>query len=399
MSKLNKWEIIEDVVLSEETHVLEPYDNWNENFVFWIGQYLYVKCNEQSKRFVKDDEIAKVNDIQKKISNTTNIEKMADLVNELAIYKFKGIKQYFNNLYPIYYFMLQKKAFSIKNITSKLLVSYFTTTKDKPLYADEEIRKITLSRNCKEIYELSYASKINRLTIIMNFIKHIEESNVDKTSENEVFLFNIKRQDIAKNIKKEKRVLSVLTPKEGFQKFFDAIEKVKYTDEIRERNVLMLKILMYLGLRVSELIYLKKDDITIENNKVKFNIIGKGNKQRLLYVTHSHIESHMKKYEKIRKESPEGYYFTTVKGTQINDRYINTIVKNTLMMAGLEVTKKSSVHMLRHSVASYLKHTLKLDNASISKWLGHEDIKTTMIYLHYTEQEIMDMSESFKKIS
>jgi oxygen-independent coproporphyrinogen-3 oxidase len=60
--------------------------------------------------------------------------------------------------------------------------------------------------------------------------------------------------------------------------------------------------------------------------------------------------------------------------------------------------KDSSVHMLRHSVASYLKHTLKMDNASISKWLGHEDIRTTMIYLHYTEQEIIDMAKSFKKI-
>jgi len=39
-----------------------------------------------------------------------------------------------------------------------------------------------------------------------------------------------------------------------------------------------------------------------------------------------------------------------------------------------------------------------MDNASISKWLGHEDIRTTMIYLHYTEQEIIDMSKKFKKI-
>ena len=143
---------------------------------------------------------------------------------------------------------------------------------------------------------------------------------------------------------------------------------------------------------------LKKDDITIDKNIVKFNIIGKGNKQRLLYITYSHIKKHMIKYEKIRTESPDGFYFTTNKGKQVNDRYINTIVHNTLVAAQIEVTKKSSVHMLRHSVASYLKHTLKMDNASISKWLGHEDIRTTMIYLHYTEQEIIDMAKSFKKI-
>ena len=296
--------------------------------------------------------------------------------------------------------MLERKAYSIKNITTTLLVNYFTYTEEKKrkdLLADK-IRKITVPKNIKNIWELSYASKVNRLTILLNFIKFIERSNIDKDSKDEVFLFDIERDIVSKSIQKEKRVLSVLTPKDGFQKFFNAIELVPYKDEVRERNILMLKLLMYLGIRVSELVYLKKDDITIDKNIVKFNIIGKGNKQRLLYVTYSHIKKHIIKYEKIRTESPDGFYFTTNKGKQVNDRYINTIVHNTLVAAQIEVTKKSSVHMLRHSVASYLKHTLKMDNASISKWLGHEDIRTTMIYLHYTEQEIIDMAKSFKKI-
>ena len=54
---------------------------------------------------------------------------------------------------------------------------------------------------------------------------------------------------------------------------------------------------MYLGLRVSELVYLKKDDITIDKNIVKFNIIGKGNKKRLLYVTYSHIKKPHRGYD------------------------------------------------------------------------------------------------------
>lgn len=98
---------------------------------------------------------------------------------------------------------------------------------------------------------------MNRLTVLLNFIKFIENSNIDKESENEVFLFDIERSKISK-VFKRKRVLSVLTPKDGFQKFFNAIELVQYKDEVRERNILMLKLLMYLGIRVSELVYLKK---------------------------------------------------------------------------------------------------------------------------------------------
>ena len=148
----------------------------------------------------------------------------------------------------------------------------------------------------------------------------------------------------------------------------------------------------------SELIYLKNDDITIENDNVKFNIIGKGNKQRILYVKYSHIKADMDRYEKIRVNSDENFYFTTPKGKQVNDRYINTLISNTLKLSGIEVSKMSSPHMIRHSLASYLKHTLKMDNVSISKWLGHEDLKTTMIYLHFTEQEIIEMADNIKKL-
>lgn len=400
MAKKNQYELIENSVIDDGAFLLEPYDDWKENIAFCIAQYLSQKCDEQSRRFVTEDNIPKITSIKEAILNSKDIDAIGKYVNELAVLKFKAIKQYYNNIYPFYHYMLERKAYSIKNITTTLLANYFSNTEEKQKkdLAAGKIIKVDIPKNIKNIWELSYASKVNRLTVLLNFIKFIENSNIDKESENEVFLFDIERSKISKSIQKEKRVLSVLTPKDGFQKFFNAIELVQYKDEVRERNILMLKLLMYLGIRVSELVYLKKDDITIDKNIVKFNIIGKGNKQRLLYVTYSHIKKHMIKYEKIRTESPDGFYFTTNKGKQVNDRYINTIVHNTLVAAQIEVTKKSSVHMLRHSVASYLKHTLKMDNASISKWLGHEDIRTTMIYLHYTEQEIIDMAKSFKKI-
>lgn len=412
MAKKNQWDLASENENTSETNYLEPYDKWEENFIFWLTSYLYTKCEEQSKRFVTDSSLIEVLKIQNKIKESKDIEEISDYVNELSKHKFKSIKAYYNNVAPLFYYMIEREAYSIKNITTKLLVDYFSVTKEKEELQKKKAKsknylaikeKLDRQKPIKKIYELSNASKMNRLTIFINFIKYIEDNNADNNSDNEDtrelgFLFDISRNAILKQIKKEKRILTVLTPTEGFQKFFNAIEQVVYQENVRERNILMIKILMYLGIRVSELIYLKKEDISIEKDIVKFNIIGKGNKQRILYVTHSHIKKHMQKYEKIRVESPDNFYFTTSSGKQINDRYISTIISNTLKITGIEVDKKSSPHMLRHSVATYLKHNLKMDNVSISKWLGHEDIRTTMIYLHYTEQEIIDMAKNFKKI-
>ncbi len=397
MARKNMWELDDNFISSSNSFALEPFNTWSENFVFWLSRYLFVKCEEQSKRFVSEKNLPKILYIQNCILECKDIENIGDLVNELARLKFKSIKTYYNNIYPIFYFLLERNAYSIKNITTNLLSNYFSFTKEKEEQLKDKIKYTENTRNTKKIYELSYASKMNRLTILINFIKYIEDSNFD--SENELgYIFDIKRKEILKQIKKEKRILSVLTPSEGFQKFFSAIDNVPYKDSLRDRNILMLKLLMYLGIRVSELIYLKNDDITIENDNVKFNIIGKGNKQRILYVKYSHIKTDMDRYEKIRVNSEENFYFTTPKGKQVNDRYINTLISHTLKLSGIEVSKKSSPHMIRHSLASYLKHTLKMDNVSISKWLGHEDIKTTMIYLHFTEQEIIDMADNIKKL-
>lgn len=397
MAKRSEWEIIGDFVTTTDIYKLEPFKNWESNFMFWLSHYIKSKCELQSKRFVSENDLSKVLTVEEEIGKTKNIEKMSDLVNQLSIYKFKSIKTYFNNIYPLFYFLKERDAYSIKNITTNLLIAYFSMTKEKEDTLKGKIKEISIKKNVKKIYELSYDSKINRLTIMLNFIKFIEDSNIDNDSDG-AFLFNLNRKDITRQIKKEKRVLSVLTPKGSFQEFFNAIDKVPFKENVKVRNVLMLKILMYLGLRVSELVYLKIDDVTIDKDKIKFNIIGKGNKQRILYILYENIKKDLHAYERIRKCSLDNYFFTTNKGTRVDERYINTIINETLKFAQIEVTKMSSPHMIRHSTASYLKHTLNMEVASIAKWLGHEDIRTTMRYLHYTEQEIIDMANKFERI-
>ena len=94
MAKKNQYELIENSVIDDGAFLLEPYDDWKENIAFWIAQYLSQKCDEQSRRFVTEDNIPKIISIKEAILNSKDIEAIGKYVNELAVLKFKAIKQY-----------------------------------------------------------------------------------------------------------------------------------------------------------------------------------------------------------------------------------------------------------------------------------------------------------------
>ena len=101
MVKKNQYELIDDSIIADGVFKLEPYDDWKENIAFWIAQYLSQKCDEQSRRFVTEDNIPKIISIKEAILNSKDIEAIGKYVNELGVLKFKAIKQYYNNIYPM----------------------------------------------------------------------------------------------------------------------------------------------------------------------------------------------------------------------------------------------------------------------------------------------------------
>ena len=148
-----------------------------------------------------------------------------------------------------------------------------------------------------------------------------------------------------------------------------------------QRNKAIIELLFSCGLRVSELVNLKFNDI-FERDKF-LRIIGKGDKERLVPISESALhEIKLWLYDRnLMKIKPgeQEYVFLNRRGAHLTRTMILIMIKRTAEEAG--ITKTVSPHTLRHSFATEL---LKggADLRAIQEMLGHENIKTTQIYTH-----------------
>jgi len=161
------------------------------------------------------------------------------------------------------------------------------------------------------------------------------------------------------------------------------------------RNRAMLEILYSSGLRVSELINIKLNQVYFDIGFLR--VIGKGNKERLVPVGKSALK-YLKIYiEEIRchiKVVPgfENFVFLNRRGKQLTRVMIFTIIKNLVSSAGIE--KRVSPHTFRHSFATHLVEG-GADLRAVQEMLGHESITTTEIYTHLDREYLKQIIKDF----
>ena len=148
-----------------------------------------------------------------------------------------------------------------------------------------------------------------------------------------------------------------------------------------QRNRAIIEVLFSCGLRVSELVNLKFNDV-FEHEKF-LRIVGKGDKERLVPISDTALhEIRLWLYDRNLmnvKPGEQDYVFLNRRGAHLTRTMILIMIKRTADDAG--ITKTVSPHTLRHSFATEL---LKggADLRAIQEMLGHENIKTTQIYTH-----------------
>lgn len=177
----------------------------------------------------------------------------------------------------------------------------------------------------------------------------------------------------------------------------DEINKLldfKAENALEYRNKAMLELMYASGLRVSELVNLNVLDINLTDSYVK--VFGKGKKERIVPfgdITSKVLDEYINIY---RNSLLKGYLtdklFISSYGKGITRQGFFKMLKDIAKKQG--ITKNFSPHTLRHSFATHLLHH-GADLRSIGELLGHENIKTTQIYTHLSNNKIKNDYDEF----
>ena len=173
------------------------------------------------------------------------------------------------------------------------------------------------------------------------------------------------------------------------------LEAIPLGEPEGHRNRAMLEVLYSSGLRVSELVELKKSQVFTEVGFLK--VVGKGNKERLVPIGKAALH-HLKLYEEhVRSQQTpargqEEYVFLNRRGQKLTRVMVFLIIKKTAAQIGIQ--KNISPHTFRHSFATHLIEG-GADLRAVQEMLGHESITTTEIYTHLDRDYLKQVLHNF----
>ncbi|HMS34144.1 MAG TPA: tyrosine-type recombinase/integrase [Ignavibacteria bacterium] len=196
-----------------------------------------------------------------------------------------------------------------------------------------------------------------------------------------------KKKYIAKNYssslifpKLVKKLPSFLSEKE--------LEKLlgeKYISEVSILDKAIIELFYSTGIRLSELINLRLDNVNFHNRTIK--VFGKGSKERIVPFG-KEAEKAVRNYLSIRDIcdlNKSEFLFISAAGKKLYPMKVNRLIRKNLSL--VTDIKKKSPHILRHSFATHL-----LDNGAdiraVKELLGHESLSTTQVYTHITPERL-----------
>ena len=340
---------------------------FEKTLLFWIERFIRNKLTTLSNRQVNDKQkLAAI--IQSLVKGTKSIDELSIIVKEARNIGLAGINTYFNPLFKLYNFILNLGLASMKEIDEELLSDFLAS----------------------ETSALSDASKKNHRIALLALFSYIDKQNENEDGTS--YLFKIELKNWGGLSGKSGTKLPSFMNKVEIDKFLNAIDTFEFTENIAYRNRLILKIIIYTGVRVSEILNLKMKDIFKEENVYLLQIKGKGNKPRVVMIKSSIIENDLKHLLDIRVCNSD-LLVCNQKGERLTQAYVSRIVENILISAGIR-KEKNGAHMLRHSFATllYAKHH---DLILVQEALGHADINTSRIYTHFDKDRLYKTTEIF----
>ena len=156
----------------------------------------------------------------------------------------------------------------------------------------------------------------------------------------------------------------------------------------KERDYCIITLMLNCGMRLSELVGIKKSSIHWDEGSLM--LLGKGNKERLVYLNDSCLEA-VRAYMAVREESgvekDREYLFLSRNKKPLTPRRVEQIVESALKKAGLD-GKGYSPHKLRHTAATLMYQYGGVDIRVLKEVLGHANLATTEIYTHVSNEQV-----------
>lgn len=265
---------------------------------------------------------------------------------------------------------------------------FLTYLRDNDIRSFSRVKKDDIADYITQLREgeisgkpLSNASFARNLSALKSFWKYLNLS--EGVENNPVRLFHSGNQ--------RRKLPKYLT----FDQMETLLNSFDLNDPVAVRNRCMIEVIYACGLRVSECAGLKMDNINLKERYL--TVLGKESKERMIpfYPRCAQlIEYYLKQARSVFMDGKEehGILFVNQKGRPITSRSIQNICEKAGIDAGLDIHVHP--HMIRHSFATHL-----LDNGAdlrvVQELLGHENMSTTQIYTHVTQdrlQKVVDQA-------
>ena len=269
-----------------------------------------------------------------------------------------------------------------KNYSEYTIKNYYLDINDYILYCN---------KNKIDIYNIDYKRVKSYLSDMFNSKYNASTISRHISSLRSFYSYLYSNKLVDKNIfksislpKKEKRIPKYMT-NEDISIIFDIPD---INIPIGQRDRLILELLYGTGIRVSELCNIKLNDINYNNKTI--NIVGKGNKERIVFYGDA-CESILDTYTNygrnllLNNKNSDYLIIGTNKTTKISVRSIELIIDKIIKRASLK--KNITPHTLRHTFATHLLNE-GCDILLVKEFLGHSSLDTTGIYTHVSNEKL-----------